>query len=154
MIRWEWIFITTTNIFAAVFYSKIIGMDMLQMIMLEGAKATTETVDALRTGASTMKAMQKATYVFVYFELLRYWHLHLQIVFIVLIFMLLESVIKVPCFLLLLFSTYILSATFFYHGILWNIIMLCDVWFAFTMLEAIFMVYVVWNIKYYVYQRA
>ncbi|KAH9801157.1 vacuolar protein sorting-associated protein 32 [Citrus sinensis] len=32
-----------------------------QMIMLEGAKATTETVDALRTGASTMKAMQKAT---------------------------------------------------------------------------------------------
>lgn len=58
------------NNFAAVFYSKIIGMDMLQMIMLEGAKATTETVDALRTGASTMKAMQKATYVFVYFELL------------------------------------------------------------------------------------
>ncbi|XP_031375258.1 vacuolar protein sorting-associated protein 32 homolog 2-like [Punica granatum] len=32
-----------------------------QMIMLEGAKATTETVDALRTGATTMKAMQKAT---------------------------------------------------------------------------------------------
>ena len=32
------------------------------MIMLEGAKATTETVDALRTGASAMKAMQKATY--------------------------------------------------------------------------------------------
>ncbi|PNX85875.1 vacuolar sorting-associated protein 32-like, partial [Trifolium pratense] len=32
-----------------------------KMIMLEGAKATTETVDALRTGASTMKAMQKAT---------------------------------------------------------------------------------------------
>ncbi|KVI00620.1 Snf7 [Cynara cardunculus var. scolymus] len=30
-----------------------------QMIMLEGAKATTETVDALRTGASAMKAMQK-----------------------------------------------------------------------------------------------
>jgi len=29
--------------------------------MLEGAKATTETVDALRTGAATMKAMQKAT---------------------------------------------------------------------------------------------
>ncbi|MCH82318.1 vacuolar protein sorting-associated protein 32-like, partial [Trifolium medium] len=29
--------------------------------MLEGAKATTETVDALRTGASAMKAMQKAT---------------------------------------------------------------------------------------------
>lgn len=33
----------------------------LQMIMLEGAKATTETVDALRTGAAAMKAMQKAT---------------------------------------------------------------------------------------------
>nr|XP_043634921.1 vacuolar protein sorting-associated protein 32 homolog 2-like [Erigeron canadensis]XP_043634927.1 vacuolar protein sorting-associated protein 32 homolog 2-like [Erigeron canadensis] len=31
-----------------------------QMIMLEGAKATTETVDALRTGAQAMKAMQKA----------------------------------------------------------------------------------------------
>uniref|UniRef100_A0A251VHJ0 Putative snf7 family n=1 Tax=Helianthus annuus TaxID=4232 RepID=A0A251VHJ0_HELAN len=31
-----------------------------QMIMLEGAKATTETVDALRTGAKAMKAMQKA----------------------------------------------------------------------------------------------
>lgn len=31
--------------------------------MLEGAKATTETVDALRTGAATMKAMQKATYI-------------------------------------------------------------------------------------------
>ena len=34
---------------------------ILQMIMLEGAKATTETVDALRTGAAAMKAMQKAT---------------------------------------------------------------------------------------------
>lgn len=32
-----------------------------QMIMLEGAKATTETVAALRTGANAMKAMQKAT---------------------------------------------------------------------------------------------
>lgn len=32
-----------------------------QMIMLEGAKATTETVDALRTGASAMKAMHKST---------------------------------------------------------------------------------------------
>ncbi|XP_057849380.1 vacuolar protein sorting-associated protein 32 homolog 2 isoform X1 [Cryptomeria japonica] len=32
-----------------------------QMIMLEGAKATTETVDALRTSAAAMKAMQKAT---------------------------------------------------------------------------------------------
>ena len=34
----------------------------VQMIMLEGAKATTETVDALRSGASAMKAIQKATY--------------------------------------------------------------------------------------------
>lgn len=34
----------------------------MQMIMLEGAKATTETVDALRSGASAMKAIQKATY--------------------------------------------------------------------------------------------
>lgn len=32
-----------------------------QMILLEGAKATTETVDALRTGASAMKAMHKST---------------------------------------------------------------------------------------------
>lgn len=32
-----------------------------QMILLEGAKATTETVEALRAGASAMKAMQKAT---------------------------------------------------------------------------------------------
>ncbi|CAK9152761.1 unnamed protein product [Ilex paraguariensis] len=32
-----------------------------QMIMLEGAKATTETVEALRTGSAAMKAMQKAT---------------------------------------------------------------------------------------------
>lgn len=40
------------------------------MIMLEGAKATTETVDALRTGASAMKAMQKATYVFIYLTVL------------------------------------------------------------------------------------
>ncbi|KAH7280281.1 hypothetical protein KP509_37G059500 [Ceratopteris richardii] len=32
-----------------------------QMILLEGAKATTETVDALRAGASAMKAMQKST---------------------------------------------------------------------------------------------
>eukprot|EP00252_Welwitschia_mirabilis_P009757 TRINITY_DN2261_c0_g1_i1.p1 TRINITY_DN2261_c0_g1~~TRINITY_DN2261_c0_g1_i1.p1 ORF type:complete len:224 (+),score=85.67 TRINITY_DN2261_c0_g1_i1:241-912(+) len=30
-----------------------------QMIMLEGAKATTETVDALRTGATAMKNIQK-----------------------------------------------------------------------------------------------
>eukprot|EP00249_Psilotum_nudum_P019177 c27127_g4_i1 orf=1-411(-) len=32
-----------------------------QMILLEGAKATTETVDALRSGATAMKAIQKAT---------------------------------------------------------------------------------------------
>ncbi|KAG8376091.1 hypothetical protein BUALT_Bualt09G0027400 [Buddleja alternifolia] len=32
-----------------------------QMIMLEGAKATTETVDALRSGAAAMKSMAKAT---------------------------------------------------------------------------------------------
>ncbi|XAR67660.1 hypothetical protein NMG60_11002506 [Bertholletia excelsa] len=32
-----------------------------QMILLEGAKATTETVDALRSGAAAMKAMHKAT---------------------------------------------------------------------------------------------
>ncbi|KAI5060508.1 hypothetical protein GOP47_0024928 [Adiantum capillus-veneris] len=31
-----------------------------QMILLEGAKATTETVDALRSGAHAMKSMQKA----------------------------------------------------------------------------------------------
>lgn len=31
-----------------------------QMIMLEGARATTTTVDALRSGASAMKAMQKS----------------------------------------------------------------------------------------------
>ena len=42
---------------------------LLQMIMLEGAKATTETVDALRTGASAMKAMQKATYDYFYLPL-------------------------------------------------------------------------------------
>lgn len=32
-----------------------------QMILLEGAKATTETVDALRSGAAAMKSMHKAT---------------------------------------------------------------------------------------------
>ena len=37
----------------------------MQMIMLEAAKATTETVDALRTGAAAMKAMQKATLVLI-----------------------------------------------------------------------------------------
>lgn len=31
------------------------------MILLEGAKATTETVDALKGGAAAMKKMQKAT---------------------------------------------------------------------------------------------
>jgi hypothetical protein len=34
-------------------------------IMLEGAKATTEAVDALRTGASSMKAMHKSAYVII-----------------------------------------------------------------------------------------
>ncbi|XP_066318423.1 vacuolar protein sorting-associated protein 32 homolog 1-like [Miscanthus floridulus] len=34
-----------------------------EMLMLEGAKATTETVDAVRTGAAAMKVMQKARYV-------------------------------------------------------------------------------------------
>lgn len=38
------------------------------MIMLEGAKATTETVDALRTGAAAMKAMQKATYILLLYD--------------------------------------------------------------------------------------
>ena len=38
---------------------------IIQMIMLEAAKATTETVDALRTGAAAMKAMQKATLVLI-----------------------------------------------------------------------------------------
>jgi hypothetical protein len=37
----------------------------IQMIMLEAVKATTETVDALRTGAAAMKAMQKATLVLI-----------------------------------------------------------------------------------------
>lgn len=44
------------------------------MIMLEGAKATTETVDALRTGASAMKAMQKSTSVIFYnFTILQFY---------------------------------------------------------------------------------
>jgi len=34
------------------------------MIMLGGAKATTKTVDALRTRATAMRAMQKETYVY------------------------------------------------------------------------------------------
>lgn len=33
------------------------------MIMLEGAQATTETVDALRTGAFAMKRMQTELYI-------------------------------------------------------------------------------------------
>lgn len=37
---------------------------MLQMILLEGAKATTETVDALRTGAQAMKNIHKLTYAY------------------------------------------------------------------------------------------
>lgn len=40
-------------------------LPLIQMIMLEAAKATTETVDALRTGAAAMKAMQKATLVLI-----------------------------------------------------------------------------------------
>ncbi|MBA0752558.1 hypothetical protein Gogos_001384 [Gossypium gossypioides] len=49
-----------------------------QMIMLEGAKATTETVDALRTGASAMKAMQKATQCLIFLVLLK-WLLYSNI---------------------------------------------------------------------------
>jgi hypothetical protein len=52
------------------------------MIMLEGAKATTETVDALRTGASAMKAMHKSTYVIVItylaFEFYFFFHIFLS----------------------------------------------------------------------------
>ena len=44
-----------------IFSSGLLCVFFIQMIMLEGAKATTETVDALRSGASAMKAMQKAT---------------------------------------------------------------------------------------------
>ncbi|KAL0327517.1 UNVERIFIED_CONTAM: Vacuolar protein sorting-associated protein [Sesamum angustifolium] len=40
---------------------ELLELKTKRMIMLEGAKATTETVDALRTGAAAMKAMQKAT---------------------------------------------------------------------------------------------
>jgi charged multivesicular body protein 4 len=36
------------------------------MTMLESAKATTETVDALRLGAATMKAMQTSTYIILF----------------------------------------------------------------------------------------
>lgn len=50
----------------------------LQMIMLEGAKATTETVDALRSGASAMKAIQKATYDARPFLLTGFWHRFLE----------------------------------------------------------------------------
>ncbi|PPD86060.1 hypothetical protein GOBAR_DD17015 [Gossypium barbadense] len=49
-----------------------------QMIMLEGAKATTETVDALRTGASAMKAMQKATQCLIFLVLFK-WLLYSNI---------------------------------------------------------------------------
>ena len=40
---------------------------MLQMIMLEGANATMETLGALRIGAVVMKEIHKATYVAIYF---------------------------------------------------------------------------------------
>jgi hypothetical protein len=39
----------------------LVALGGMQMIMLEGAKATTETVAALQTGAMTMKALQKTT---------------------------------------------------------------------------------------------
>lgn len=42
-------------------YTNFLLVWHFQMILLEGAKATTETVDALRTGASAMRAMHKAT---------------------------------------------------------------------------------------------
>jgi hypothetical protein len=44
------------------------------MIMLEGAKATTETLGALRSGASAMQAMQKATYDACPFLVTGLWH--------------------------------------------------------------------------------
>ncbi|CAL9074012.1 unnamed protein product [Musa acuminata var. zebrina] len=37
------------------------GLFISQIIMLEGAKATTETIDALRIGAAAMKTIQKET---------------------------------------------------------------------------------------------
>lgn len=43
--------------------------------MLEAAKATTETVDALRTGAAAMKAMQKATLVLILSPFQDFMHL-------------------------------------------------------------------------------
>lgn len=65
MIRWPCIIVlTNVSNFKLCFKDYLIAISyvlMLQMIMLEGAKATTETVDALRTGAAAMKAMQKAT---------------------------------------------------------------------------------------------
>jgi hypothetical protein len=39
----------------------LVALGGMQVIMLEGANATTETVAALRTGAMTMKALQKTT---------------------------------------------------------------------------------------------
>ena len=37
------------------------GLFISQIITLEGAKATTETIDALRIGAAAMKTIQKET---------------------------------------------------------------------------------------------
>ncbi len=39
----------------------LVALGGMQVIMLEGANATAETVAALRTGAMTMKALQKTT---------------------------------------------------------------------------------------------
>lgn len=39
---------------------KLIGGHFVQIIMLENAKATTDTVDALRSGSSAVKAIQQS----------------------------------------------------------------------------------------------
>jgi len=44
----------------SIMYVSCITHFFIEMLMLEAAKATTETADALRTGAAAMKAMQKA----------------------------------------------------------------------------------------------
>lgn len=68
---WNWKYWLSTVSLLFIFYfctpsvsdlSLLLLLCCVQMIMLEGAKATTETVDALRSGASAMKAIQKATY--------------------------------------------------------------------------------------------
>ena len=53
----------TFRVFVYMLHVLIVYPLNIQMIKLEAAKATTETVDALRTGAAAMKAMQKATLV-------------------------------------------------------------------------------------------